>query len=275
MRLRELLAEDIGPPENLGGWIYDLLNKPKQGDTPQPKPTTIPRPAPIPAVTPVGQSGTPAQKITPNLNAKAEPAPFNPASAKPTLQSVAQRLGLTAKNDLANLLGQASVETQQWSSAVEQMTYKTADRVHRVFTTNFPTIQLAQQYLDLNSPVALANRAYANVNGNGDEASGDGWRYRGRGFLMISGRGNYSAVGKQAHPENPDIYIKNPELISSNPIESAKASVAWFRIKNLKGKSSKDVTMGVNGSAGLKAGEREKAAKIAQRELQVKKHKSK
>jgi len=274
MRLRELLAEDIGPPENLGGWIYDLLNKPKQGDTPQPKPTTIPRPAPIPAVTPVGQSGTPAQKITPNLNAKAEPAPFNPASARSTLENVAQRLGITAKNDLANLIGQATVETKQWSSAVEQITYTTAERVHRVFTTNFPTVELAQQYLDLKSPVALANRAYANVNGNGNEASGDGWRFRGRGFLMISGRANYTAVSKQAHPEDPDKYIRNPELISSDPVEGAKAAVAWFHIKNLKGKSSKAVTMGVNGAAGLKAGEREKAAKIARQELQVKKHKS-
>jgi putative chitinase len=269
MRLRELLAEEVGPPDTFGGWIYDKLNKPAPaGTTPTPKPVVAPAP-----VKPVGQSGTPVQQITPTSTAKPEPAPFNPADAKTTLENVARKLGITAKNDLANLIGQASVETQQWTKAVEHMVYKTAVRVHNVFTTNFPTIQIAQQYLDLNNPVALANRAYANVNGNGNEASGDGWRYRGRGFLMISGKGNYAAVGAKAHPENPNIYIANPELISSNPVESAKASVAWFNIKNLKGKSSKAVTLGVNGAANMKSKERDQAAKAAKQELQGKKRK--
>jgi putative chitinase len=274
MRLRELLAEELAPPHTLGGWIYDKLNKAVQ---PQPMSTSTPKPAPAvvpkPTATPVGQSGTPAQKITPNSTAKSEPAPFNPASAKPTLEAVAKQLGITTANDLGNLLGHASVETQQWTKAVEHMVYKTADRVHKVFTTNFPTTQLAQQYLDLNDPVALANRAYANVNGNGNEASGDGWRYRGRGFLMISGKANYAAVGAWAHPKEPDIYVNNPELISSNPVESAKASVAWFNIKKLKGKSGKDVTVGINGATAMKNKERTQAAKAANAELQNKKRK--
>jgi len=266
MKLRELLLEELGPPDTLGGWIYDKLNKPQA-------PATV---APTPVVTPakpVGQSGTPVQKIMPNVQSKAEPAPFDPAGAKTTLENIARKMGITSTNDLGNLLGHASVETAGWTNAVEQMVYKTAQRVHKVFTTNFPTIQIAQQYLDLNNPVALANRAYANVNGNGNEASGDGWRYRGRGFLMISGKANYAAVGKRAHPENENIYVDHPELLSSNPIESAKASVAWFYIKNLKGKSGKDVTVGINGSTAMKNKERTQAAKAAKSELQHKKRK--
>jgi putative chitinase len=272
MRLCELLAEELGPPDTLGGWIYDKLNK-SAAPAPQPVPVTKPVLAPKPVVTPSGQSGTPVQKITPNSNAKPEPAPFDPASAKTTLENVAKKMGITATNDLANLLGHASVETQQWTKAVEQMAYKTAERVHKVFTTNFPTVQLAQRYLDLNDPVALANRAYANINGNGNESSGDGWRYRGRGFLMISGKSNYAAVGEKAHPEHGTIYVENPELLSSDPIESAKASVAWFNIKNLKGKTGKAVTVGINGATAMKNKERTQAAKVAQAELQGKKRK--
>lgn len=53
----------------------------------------------------------------------------------------------------------------------------------------------------LNNPEALANHVYANRNGNGDEASGDGYRYRGRGLMQVTGRGEYRAVGHENDPE--------------------------------------------------------------------------
>lgn len=71
--------------------------------------------------------------------------------------------------------------------------------------------------------MAFANWIYAHVNGNGDETSGDGWRYRGRGIIQLTGRGNYeramAAIGVNL--------IDNPDLLCNEPDVSA-AAAAWF-----------------------------------------------
>jgi predicted chitinase len=273
MRLRELLTEELAPPDTVGGWLYDKLNKLNKPATTPPTTVVTPTTQPIqqtkpvtPAVaTPSGQSATPALVIKPNSQAKPEATPFTPS--KDTLVTVAKKMGITSPSDLSNLLGHASVETASWTSATENLKYSDPDRVRRVFTTNFPTVELAQKYLDLNNPVAFANRAYANTLGNGDEASGDGWKYRGRGYLHITGKENYRTVGAKVHPKDPNIYVNNPELLSTNPIEGAKASVAWFLIKDLKGKTGKQVTVGINGATALKNKERGQAAKAEKKLL--------
>ncbi|WP_275472412.1 glycoside hydrolase family 19 protein, partial [Pseudomonas aeruginosa] len=72
------------------------------------------------------------------------------------------------------------------------------------------------------NPRAIANNAYASRNGNGDEASGDGWRYRGRGLLQITGRANYRAAGAglgQPLEQEPEL-LEQPEF--------AALSAAWW-----------------------------------------------
>jgi len=71
---------------------------------------------------------------------------------------------------------------------------------------------------------AIFNSVYANRNGNGDFESGDGNRFRGRGFIQLTGRGNYRQIGE-------DIGVdleSNPELME-NPEIAARASVAWWK----------------------------------------------
>lgn len=261
MKIREVISEIAFP--DVGGAIYDYLHKPPTVSAPAAASATPPQiPTTLQAKQqPAGQLKTPQ---VPSIKAKPEPAPFSPSSHKDLLVKVAKKMGITNTNDLANLLGQVAVETGNWASATENFNYSDPTRIYKVFTSNFPSPQHAAPYVG--NPVALANKALANKNGNGDEHTGDGWNFRGRGFIHLTGRELYAQAGAALHPQNPGIYLQNPTLLSSNPIESAKASVWYFLHKVGKGKSSKHATATVN-PAGLKAAERNKATLAAKQQL--------
>lgn len=76
--------------------------------------------------------------------------------------------------------------------------------------------------------VAFANWIYANVNGNGNEASGDGWKFRGGGIIQLTGRGNYLACGRGLGVD----LIADPDSLTSTPERSA-AAAAWFMVKHV------------------------------------------
>jgi putative chitinase len=211
---------------------------------------------------PVAQAGNPAPKVA--TTAKAEPAPFEPSAFKDLLIKIAKVKGLSKTADLSSFLGQCEVETAKWTKAAESFKYSDPVRIYKVFTSNFPTPQHAEPYVG--NQVALANRALAGKNGNGDEASGDGWKYRGRGFIHITGRELYAQAGAAVHPENPNIYINNPELLSSNPKEAALASIWYFKTKVGKNKTAAQATKVVN-PAGLKSKERNQAAQAIKQQL--------
>ena len=80
-------------------------------------------------------------------------------------------------------------------------------------------------------PQKIANRVYANRMGNGDESSGDGWRFRGRGFIQLTGRDNYTALTKwaKANGINTD-YVNNPDLLLREA--DALISALWFWTAN-------------------------------------------
>ena len=92
------------------------------------------------------------------------------------------------------------------------------------FKKYFPTIELANAYQ--RQPEKIANRVYANRMGNGNEQSGEGWKYRGRGFLQITGKDNYLVLSKDARIDcfdNPDILLQEA---------NAMISALWFWNKN-------------------------------------------
>lgn len=266
MKIYEVI--DVVP--DIGGAIYDYLHKPAAIVSPSTAPTpklptlTAKSPAALPTSQPQPVTKTPVNPTQLNVTAKAEPAPFSPQTYKDLLVKTAKKMGITAVNDLSNLLGNASVETGNWGSAVENFMYTDPIRIHKVFTSKFPTPQDAIPYIK--NPVALANRALAGKNGNGDEASGDGWKFRGRGFLHITGRELYSRAGAAVHPENPAIYVNHPELLSTNPVESAKAAVWYHKSQVGKGATSKQAAHAVN-PAGMKAQERAKQVALQKQEL--------
>ena len=261
MKLRELINELELPTVKQAIDNFKFFSNPQtqagQSATPavattapvaqaQPQPATTKPPGPT-------KSAVPA-KPAPVVSAKTEPAPFNPAEHKPTLVSLAKQHGIKNINDLSNLLAQCETETAKWTSATENFNYTDPNRIYRVFTSAFPTPVEAAKYIS--NPVALANRALANKNGNGDEKTGDGWKYRGRGFIHLTGKENYAKAGAAVHPENPTIYVDRPELISSNPKESALVAIWYFKQRVGLGKSAKQATAAVTGTTKMKSKER-------------------
>lgn len=126
----------------------------------------------------------------------------------------------------AVFLAQIGHESAQLTRCVENLAYS-AQRLAAVWPRRFrsadgsPTAlarELAYQ------PERIANLVYAGRNGNGDEASGDGWRYRGRGLLQITGRANYSDVAKGlAQP-----FLAAPHLLSE-PYWACHSAAWWWR----------------------------------------------
>jgi putative chitinase len=104
-------------------------------------------------------------------------------------------------------------------------------------------------------PQDLANIAYGNRNGNGDQASGDGWRYRGRGCIQLTGRNNYTAAAlKCSEP-----YLDQPDLVATPGDACLTAGWFWDRnsLNRLADAGDIDgITRGVNGSAMAGAQER-------------------
>ncbi len=107
----------------------------------------------------------------------------------------------------AHFFGQVATETGNFEKFAENLNYS-ATGLQNTFGKYFPG-NIEEQYA--RQPERIANRAYANRMGNGDEASGDGWRYRGRGAIQLTGKNNYREfadwVGKTIDPDDvADLY---------------------------------------------------------------------
>nr|MBF3179170.1 glycoside hydrolase family 19 protein [Pseudomonas aeruginosa] len=134
------------------------------------------------------------------------------------------RFGITSPVRAAAFLAQAGHESSQLTRLVESLNYS-ARGLAATWPSRYRSADGKPNALALNlarHPQAIANNTYASRNGNGDEASGDGWRYRGRGLLQITGRSNYRAaaagLGQPLEAE--------PELLEQP--EWAALSAAWW-----------------------------------------------
>lgn len=164
-----------------------------------------------------------------------------PANLRVELQLVMQKYDINTPLRVAHFLAQCAQESNNFRTFTENMNYS-EKRLLIIFKKYF-TPQQAKQYA--NKPEAIGNRVYANRMGNGNEASGEGFKYRGRGAIQLTGKFNYSEFNKMVAD---DITI-NPELVASKyPLTSA----AWFWKKNnINALADKDdvaaVTRRVNG----------------------------
>ena len=123
---------------------------------------------------------------------------------------------------IAAFIAQCAHESGEFVFLKENLNYK-APTLRKIFPKYFPTDELANQYVSKpNKQEAIANRVYANRMGNGDEASGDGYRFCGRGLIQLTGRDNYTffAGSLQISVEEASEYLQT--------FEGAAQSACWF-----------------------------------------------
>ena len=142
------------------------------------------------------------------------------------IPEVMEKFKIDTATKLAHFLAQCGHESGGFRVVNENLNYS-AKGLNGIFKKYFPTLALAEQYQ--RKPEKIANKVYSSRMGNGAEASGDGWKYRGRGYIQLTGKDNYTAFGKAI---NEDI-AANPDLVATKyPLLSA----AWFFSKNCLGK---------------------------------------
>lgn len=123
---------------------------------------------------------------------------------------------------MAAFIAQCAHESASFTALVENLNYRW-QTLRKLFPKYFPTDELAQDYAGrTNKQEAIANRIYASRMGNGDEASGDGYRYRGRGLIQLTGKSNYTwfAASLEITPEEATEYL--------GTFEGAAQSACWF-----------------------------------------------
>jgi putative chitinase len=122
-------------------------------------------------------------------------------------------------NRAAGFLAQCGHESNGFTVLKENLNYK-AEALNKIFHKYFPTVESAQAYA--HNPEKIANKIYANRMGNGDEASGDGYKFRGRGAIQLTGRDNYTRFGATLGLD-PDSCVADMETLDGG-VDSAM----WF-----------------------------------------------
>ena len=137
------------------------------------------------------------------------------------IPDTAAKFGITTPLRLAHFLSQCGHESGGFRAVTENLNYS-ADGLKKIFPKYFPG-NINESYA--RNPQKIANRVYASRMGNGDEASGDGFRYKGAGYIQLTGKSNYAAFDKFVEED----ILANPSLVATKyPL----ASAAWFFWKN-------------------------------------------
>jgi putative chitinase len=145
-----------------------------------------------------------------------------PDSVLAQIPDTAAKFEINTPLRLAHFLAQCGHESGQFRVVNENLNYG-AKGLMGIFKKYFPTPEKAKLYE--RKPEKIANLVYASRMGNGPETSGDGYKYRGRGYIQLTGKDNYTAFGKAIGEDIPG----NPDLVATKyPLLSA----AWFFNKN-------------------------------------------
>jgi putative chitinase len=137
------------------------------------------------------------------------------------LLNILPEYDIDTSNRVAAFMAQCGHESGGFTLMQENLNYSAKGLVG-TFKKYFPTEAVAKPYE--RRPEMIANRVYANRMGNGDEASGEGWYFRGRGIVQITGKNNYTKCSQSLFESN--VLVDNPDLLLET--EYAIHSACWF-----------------------------------------------
>jgi putative chitinase len=172
-----------------------------------------------------------------------------PKADKEILKALAEALnaklaggGIGSSIRLRHFLAQCAHESQGFTRFSENLNYS-EEGLRKIFPKYFDAAA-ARDYA--RQPEKIANRAYASRLGNGDENSGDGWRYRGRGVFQLTGRDNYRTFGKRVGAD----LEADPDR-AADPAVAVQVAIAYWNDRRLSERADADdvegITRGING----------------------------
>jgi len=135
------------------------------------------------------------------------------------LNQTFDRFGIASVLQQAAFLGQCGHECGNFKILEENLNYR-AETLMKLWPKRFPSKEIADQYA--RQPRKIANKVYADRMGNRDEASGDGFRFRGRGCIQLTGHANYFHASKALGVD----FVANPDLVATP--QYAALTAGWF-----------------------------------------------
>ena len=135
------------------------------------------------------------------------------------LNETFNRFGINSKNQQAAFIGQCGHECGNFKVLEENLNYRAATLM-KLWPKRFPTLEVANQYGG--NPKKIANMVYSSRMGNRDESSGDGYRFRGRGCIQLTGHANYFHAGKALGYD----FVMEPDLVATPKF--AALTAGWF-----------------------------------------------
>lgn len=156
------------------------------------------------------------------------PTPSNEAldSFVASFNQWAYVFGINTPLRVAAYLSNVLVESNYLRSSTENLNYS-ADGLLKTFPKYFKNIDEANKYA--RQPEKIANKVYGGRMGNGNEASGDGWKFRGRGYIQLTGRENYTKFSK--YDLCTKDVVANPDSVAEFPLNQVAAMWYWEKKK--------------------------------------------
>jgi putative chitinase len=135
------------------------------------------------------------------------------------LNQTFERFGIMSPTQQAAFIGQCGHECGHFKTLEENLNYR-AEALMKLWPKRFPLLEIAKQYE--RNPRKIANKVYADRMGNRDEASGDGFRFRGRGCIQLTGHSGYYHAGQALGVD----FVMEPDLVATP--QYAALTAGWF-----------------------------------------------
>jgi len=151
------------------------------------------------------------------------------------LEEVFHRYEINTPERQAAFIGQCAHESMNFTRLEENLNYS-AEGLMKTWPSRFPTLEAAQPYH--RNPEKIANKVYAGRMGNGNEESGEGWLYHGRGLIQLTGKDNYTLAGDALNMD----FIHSPDYVLVPKYAALTAGWYWNKRQLNKEADAKDFT---------------------------------